>query len=177
MFYHVTRAAGLSAPGMAPASPPRLYSILNHHIPSIAQFHIRGRCARVQRRCYPLILRDCRPELREARLARHPDPPLQAFCAYKKVADSGDVVIEKRDFAIVCTRVPAIATTAIATSRYCRNRISPVGHHHGARRLVSPCLHDEVESVIICGAMFHNERHTSISHCSLLPSPTTIICC
>ena len=32
------------------------------------------------------------------------------FWVYNKVADSGAVVIEKRGFAIVDTRVPAIAT-------------------------------------------------------------------
>ncbi len=41
--------------------------------------------------------------------------------------------------------------------------------------MVSPGLHG-IEPVNICGGMFHNERHTSTSHCSRLPSPPTILC-
>ncbi len=50
-------------------------------------------------------------------LARYPGPSLQVFRSYKKVADSGDVVIQKQGFSTVDTRVPAIATTLFLFSQ------------------------------------------------------------
>jgi hypothetical protein len=41
--------------------------------------------------------------------------------------------------------------------------------------LESPGLHG-IASVNLYGGMFHNERHTSTSHVSLLPGSTTILC-
>jgi hypothetical protein len=91
-------------------------------------------------------------------------------------------VIQKRPIAIADTRAPAIATppphvlnTDSFRDRYHGNRIPLVGHHHGARRSVSPGLYD-IESVSICGEIFENERHTLTPHCSPFPSPTTTFC-
>jgi hypothetical protein len=71
---------------------------------------------------------------------------------YNRVADSGDVVMQKRDLSIVDTRVPEIATTPAPFSRrneknpdidICPhiNRILSGGRHLGGRRLSPPDLH------------------------------------
>jgi hypothetical protein len=66
---------------------------------------------------------------------------------YKEVADSGDVVIQKRGISIVDTREPTAAillspfgNTIVETMESHRNRIFPIGLHQGVHRFVSPGL-------------------------------------
>ena len=76
------------------------------------------------------------------------------FRVYSKVADSGDVAIQKPSLSTVGTRVPVIATTLSSFSKsgyrtLCRypdiwphrNRILLGGHHLGARRSFPSGLH------------------------------------
>jgi hypothetical protein len=84
---------------------------------------------------------------------------------YNKVADSGDVVIQKQGSSIVDTHEPAIAILlspfwflyGILDISY-KNRIYPVERYQEVRRLVSPGLH-HISSH--CG-MLRNEGHTPI---------------
>jgi hypothetical protein len=106
---------------------------------------------------------------------------LRVFRVYNKVADSGDVVIEKQGFSIVDTHEPAIAMPLppfclymVKTSSY-ENRICLVGRHQEVRRFVSPGLHHITPVSSHC-RMLRNERHTSILFCLFLPSPATILC-
>ena len=117
-------------------------------------------------------------------MARFPVCPLPAYRVYKKVADSGDVVIQKRGFSIVDTHEPAIATPLspffldTMNSNPHRYRISLIGRHQGVLRFVLSGLH--ITSVSShCGMSRYDservERHTSISFGPLLPSPV-ILC-
>ncbi len=71
---------------------------------------------------------------------------MQVFGVYKKVADTGNVVIQRQAFSILNTNEPAIAMPLSSpclhfeTYPY-KNQIFLVGRHQGARRFVSPCLH------------------------------------
>jgi hypothetical protein len=104
--------------------------------------------------------------------------PLRVFQEYNKVADSGDVVIQKQGFSIVDTHEPAIAIPLrfvflhMDSSPH-RNQIFPVGRHQELRRFVSPGLH-HITSVSHC-EMSRCERHTSTSFGLFLPSLATII--
>jgi hypothetical protein len=96
-----------------------------------------------------------------------------------KAADSDDVVIEKLGFSIVDTHEPAIAIPLslflhMVDLEY-KNEIFLVGRHQGVRRFVSPGLH-HIKSVSSHCGMSRNERFTSTSFGSFLPSPATIFC-
>jgi hypothetical protein len=112
--------------------------------------------------------------------------PLRVFRVYNKVADSGDVVIQKQDLSIFDTHEPATAVPPSPFGFKCirwthhssyphRNQIFLVGRHQEVRRFVSPGLH-HIKSVSSHCGMSHNERHTSIVFGSFLPSPATILC-
>jgi hypothetical protein len=97
---------------------------------------------------------------------------------YKKVGDSGDVVIEKQGFSIVDIHEPALATPlrpfcihAIEPYSH-RNQIFLVGPHQEVRRFDSPGLHHITPVSTYC-EMSHNdhERHTSILFSSFLQNP------
>ena len=114
-------------------------------------------------------------------MARCPSCPSRVCQAYKKVADSGDVVIYKRLFSIVDTHESAIAIVLsplsvtgfhFDSSSY-KNQIFLVGGHQGVRRFVSPGLHRIMSVSSHCG-MSRNERFTSFGSCPL--SPGTILC-
>jgi hypothetical protein len=103
--------------------------------------------------------------------------PLQVFWVYKKVEDSGNVVIEKQGFSIVDIREPALAMPLLPFSLHemepsHRNQIFLVGHHQEVRRFDSPGLHHITPVSNHC-EMSHNdhERHTSILFSSFLPNP------
>ena len=116
-------------------------------------------------------------------LARCPICFLRVFGMYKKVADSGDVVIEKQGFSIVDTHGSAIA---ISLPTFClhaidsdphRNQTFLVGRHQEVRRFVSPHLHHIALVSNHCGMSHNNhERHTSTLFCSFLLSTVTILC-
>ena len=98
-------------------------------------------------------------------LARRPACLLPVFEVYNKVADSGDVVIQKQGFSIVGTREPAFAMplspvcpsfhTMVQVPESYRNQILLVGRHQEVRRFVSPGLH-HVKSVGSHCGMLHN---------------------
>ena len=102
------------------------------------------------------------------------------FRVYNKVADSGDVVIEKRGFSIVDTHEPAIARPPLSfclhtiDSHPHRNQIFLVGRHLEVRQFVSPGLH-HIMSVSNRSGMSRNERHTLTSFGSFPPSLATIL--
>lgn len=155
-----------SPSGVAPALPPRLSPIENLKL-SIGRLHVCDRYAQVQKLCYPhLMLRENRYIRGEVRLARRQVCPLQVFHVCKRVADSGDLVIEKRDFATVDTHVPAISISLspvlYVVLKPRRNRMLLRGPHLGARRFVSSDLHLIELATRRCGIMMHNEIHTPI---------------
>src|SRR6266436_8428104 len=132
---------------MAPASLPTLYPMAN---PKGAggRLDIRDWSAQVPQRCRPrLMTRTYPPKRGEARLARHPVCPLRVFGVYKLVADSGDVLIQRRRFSIVDTHEPPVAMLLSSScfrkrkSYPYKNQIFLVGRHQGVRRFVSPGLH------------------------------------
>jgi len=98
-------------------------------------------------------------------LARRPACPLLVFEVYNKVADSGDVAIQKQGFSIVGTREPAFAMPLspvcpsvhimVQVPESYRNQIFLVGRHQEVRRFVSPGLH-HVKSVGSHCGMLHN---------------------
>ena len=108
-------------------------------------------------------------------LARYPGPSLQVFRSYKKVADSGDVVIQKQGFSTVDTRVPAIATTLFLFSQIGlrspprgnldtqphRNQIFLRGRRQGALRFLLPGLLC-IKSANSLSGMMQSKRRTSI---------------
>jgi hypothetical protein len=96
------------------------------------------------------------------------------FRVCKKVADSGDAVIQKQGLSTIGIRVPAFAMPLSPVCLYMmdssshRNQIFPVGRHQEVRRFVSPGLrHITSVSYGHCGVL-HNERHTSTSFGSFL---------
>lgn len=76
-------------------------------------------------------------------VARRPGCPSQVFWVCKGVADRGDVVIEKRHFSNVDTRVPVLSTPVlfeIIRNRQLhpyprRNKIFLARHHRVAYRM------------------------------------------
>jgi len=78
---------------------------------------------------------------------------------YKKVADSGRVVIQRQGFSIVDTHEPAIAMPLSPTflhmmeSYSYKNEIYLEGRHQGVRRFVSPGLHHIKSVSSHCGAL------------------------
>jgi len=68
-------------------------------------------------------------------VARCPVCPLWVYWVHEKdkVADSSDVVIQRRGFSIVDTHGPAIAIPLFLHVR-CENQIFLVGRHQGVRR-------------------------------------------
>src|SRR6266403_801989 len=107
-------------------------------------------------------------------VARHPGS-LQIFRSEQKVADSGDVVIQKPGFSTVDTRVPAIATTLLLFSHMSirsppqghldaqphRNQILLGGRRQGALGLLLPGLLC-VKSASSLSGMMQNKRCTLI---------------
>ena len=88
------------------------------------------------------------PERQEETPAIYPACASPVFSGYNKVADSGEVGIQKRRFSIVGTRAPAFAKTLslllyrleiLVVSH--RNQILLVRYRWAAFRSVSPCLH------------------------------------
>ena len=77
-------------------------------------------------------------------MAKHTACPLQVFGLYRKAGDPGDMVIQKRFFAIDDIRVPGTATPFAfhlqSGLRTYSNRILQVRLHQGAGRLISPGL-------------------------------------
>jgi hypothetical protein len=89
--------------------------------------------------------------------------PLRVFWVYKKVADSGDVVIQEQGFSIVDIHEPAIAMPLSSFSLYDRYsgfvqkfKYFLAGRHQEVRRSVSPGLH-HIKSVksltVVCRTM------------------------
>ena len=72
---------------------------------------------------------------------------LRVFRVHNKVADSGDVVIQKQGFSIVGTHEPTIAMPLLSFVRCMiylwsyRYQIFPIGSRQGVRRFVSLGLH------------------------------------
>ena len=107
--------------------------------------------------------------------------PLRVFRVYNKVADSGGVAIQEQGSSTFDTHEPAIA---ILLSPFCfhpvdsfphKNQIFLGGRHQEVRRFVSPDLH-HITSFSSHYGMSRNQRHTSTSFRSVLPSLTTILC-
>ena len=98
-------------------------------------------------------------------MARHPACPARVFWLCNKVADGGEVVIQKQRFAIADRHAPESATTPSPFLRFdphqYRNNIPreilPVGHHQGGYQLISPGLR-RIESVSSCCRMLHNKK-------------------
>jgi hypothetical protein len=99
----------------------------------------------------------------------------------RKVADSGDEVIQKQGSSIFDTHEPAIAMHLSPYGLYMmdaksyKNQIFLVGRHQGVYRFVSPGLH-HITSASSHSGMLRNEIFTSILSGSFLPSPATILC-
>jgi hypothetical protein len=166
--FEALKAADTSTPGMALALSPRHSPFGNSQLPR-GRLHVCDCYAQVQQRCHPhLILRIYGHLLGEAKLATRQVCPSQVFQVCKTVANSSDVVIQKRGFAIVDTHVPAIAIS-LSPVLYVhmqprRNRILLGGRHQGARRFVSPGLHRIELASRPCGMMLvMREIHTSIA--------------
>ena len=106
--------------------------------------------------------------------------PLRVFQECNEVADSGDVMIQKRGFSIFDTHeltvaIPLLSFCFQTTGSPHRNQIFPVGRRQGVYRFDSPGLVHHTTTVSHRG-MTRNERHTSTSFSSFLPSPATILC-
>ena len=93
-----------------------------------------------------MLSEPCRRARGEARLVRHPVCPLRVYREYNEVADSGDVVIQKRGFSIIDTHESGIAIHLslwfqMVNAYSHRNKIFLFGRHRGGRRFLSPGLH------------------------------------
>jgi hypothetical protein len=108
---------------------------------------------------------------------------LRVFQECKKVADSGDEVIQEQGFSIFDTHEPAVAILLLsfclhATGSPHRNQIFLVGCHQEVRRFVSRqpgLVVHHIKSVSHRG-MSRNERHTLTFFGSFLLSRATTLC-
>ena len=115
-------------------------------------------------------------------MAIHPACTSKVFRSYRQAVDRGDVVNQKRRYAIADTRAPVTATSLSPFLYFDlnphRSRILPVEPLLGARRWIPHGLHCIMSVRGRCG-MLHKgrtSRRTWSFLGSFLPSPTTILC-
>ena len=82
--------------------------------------------------------------LGEARMARHPGCPWQVFPMYKLVANSGDVLIRKRRFAIANIRG---LVTASPLSHFCEFHLHPKLYPHRSRIFLVGLLNSPTRNI------------------------------